>query len=265
MRRPSVVRDEAELTAGRLFLGTSGWAYRSWRGPFYPVDVPQRSWLAYLSQRLTAVEVDSSFYRLPAADAVAGWVRATPAGFGFAVKASRYLTHVKRLGGELPDSWSRLLGSVGALGDRLAVVLVQLPASFGPTDLGWQRMTGFLDYVGSVPGPPIAVELRHPDWFTGSRLDAFAERGVTLVHADSSRFPAPPPHFAAGPLSYYRLHGPRQLYASGYTDAELDGWATRVAADLAAGRDAHVYFDNDIDAHAPRDALRLLARLAPSG
>lgn len=230
-------------------VGTSGWQYRHWAGDFYPAELPTSEWLAYYVERFDTVELNASFYRLPRAEAFAAWGRRVPDGFRFAVKASRYLTHVKRL--KDPDEpldrfWTR----VRRLGDRCGPVLYQLPPHWRPD---WQRLDAFL---AAIPrGPWQAIEIRDARWY-GEELERRLEAaGVTLCLHDmeGSAWSGEP----IGPFGYVRFHGAGAKYGGRYPDDILRGWADRLATWARRGQSVWVYFNNDIGGHAPRDATRL--------
>ncbi len=230
-------------------IGTSGWQYRHWRGDFYPADLPPSRWLAFYVERFDTVELNASFYRLPSADAFAAWGRRVPDGFRFAVKASRYLTHVRRLRDPeepLERFWSRVRG----LGERCGPVLYQLPPHWRPD---WERLDAFL---AAIPhGPWQAIEIRDARWYGEELERRLTDAGLTLcLHdMDGSAWSAEP----VGPFAYVRFHGADARYGGGYRDEALRRWAERMAAWARAGRPVWVYFNNDVGGHAPRDAARL--------
>lgn len=236
-----------------LRIGTSGWHYDHWRGPFYPDDMAAEDYLGFYAERFDAVEVNHSFYRLPAASAVAAWRETVPSTFRFAVKASRYLTHMKKL--KDPEKpLATFLERVTPLGDRLGPLLFQLPPNWH-ADL--DRLTGFLEVV---PAHVRAVfEFRDPSWFCDGVYEALERHGAAFCIYDLAGTESP--HVVTGDLAYVRLHGSGAAYDGGYTKKALSGWAGACAAWLRSGRDVHVYFDNDAHAHAPRDARALTEML----
>jgi uncharacterized protein YecE (DUF72 family) len=235
-------------------VGTSGWQYRDWRGRFYPKDMAQSKWLAHYATRFDTVEVNNSFYRLPEATTFQRWRDGTPAGFLVTVKASRYLTHIKRLR-EPAEPLELLLTRMSALGDALGPVLFQLPPNF-PADL--PRLRELLDAIGGRVRA--AVEFRHPTWMREDVLEALDAAGAALVLADRAGVRSDP--LVTGGWSYVRFHQGTRL-RSGYRKDTLRLWADRILA--LAVDDVFVYFNNDPGAAAPRDADRLIEMLRRRG
>jgi uncharacterized protein YecE (DUF72 family) len=241
-----------------LYVGTSGWSYGDW-GKFYPLGLAARDQLPFLARHFASVELNASFYRLPTEAAFRRWATVTPPEFRFAVKVSRSITHTKRLN-DVAELWQNLTGRGQLLGDKLGVWLLQFPPSLRATPEIFERLEAFLSYA-AAPGVRLAFELRHKTWFEDEALDLFRRHGLCLVQAESSRYPHSPEGFSPAPFAYYRFHGPRQLYASQYTDEELDHWARLIRAELEAGKDVYAYFDNDYHGYALEDARRLGERL----
>ena len=229
-------------------IGTSGWEYDHWRGNFYPVDLPRDRWLEFYADRFDTVEVNASFYRLPEAETFARWGRRVPGTFRFAVKASRYLTHLRRLrepGEPLERLWSR----AQRLNGRLGPMLYQLPPRWRPNT---DRLEAFL---AAIPGDRAqAVEVRDRRWYRHDVLDMLDAAGVALVIHDmpDSRTPI----CRVGPMVYLRFHGAGERYGGAYSSQSLSGWARRIAA-WADEAPVWAYFNNDIGGHAVRDAHRL--------
>jgi uncharacterized protein YecE (DUF72 family) len=233
----------------RLFAGSSGFAYKPWKGPFYPADLPDAEMLAYYAARLPAVEINNTFYRLPKADVLAGWAEQTPAGFRFVLKASRRITHIQRLKevGELVDY---LFKTAATLGDRLGPLLFQLPPHM-KKDL--DRLGGFLDLVPK--DRQVALEFRNASWFEDDMFDllrahdaalCFAETGSEYEKGESLSVPL----VATAGWGYLRLR------REDYTDADLQSWAKRINAQPWS--EAYVFFKHEDEGAAPRLAQRLL-------
>lgn len=244
-------------TTGRVFVGTSGWEYRHWRGTFYPRELPQDRWLEHYAATFGTVELNNSFYRLPEGAVFRGWARRVPDGFVMAVKASRYLTHFRRLrdpSRPLDRLWTR----ARRLGKHLGPMLYQLPPRWRRND---ERLATFLD---AVPKRRLqAIEIRDPDWYAPVTEAQLEKHGVALVLHDmpgSARQRDP-----VGPFIYIRFHGAGQPYGGAYSVQRLAAWAGRIVAWTDAGRDAYVYFNNDAGGHAVRDASRLIEYLARRG
>lgn len=237
-----------------LYVGTSGWQYDDWRGAFYPHDVARRRWLGHLATRFSTVEVNNSFYRLPSAVTFERWRGSVPPGFVLAVKASRFITHIRRLR-ECREPIELLWSRARALGDRLGPFLFQLPPRF-PADP--DRLRAFLSEL--PPDMRAAFEFRDPSWLTGEVARMLDDAGAALAWADRPGTRGTPP--VTGGWLYARFHqGTRS--APGYRRDKLRRWAERIAD--APARDGFVYFNNDADAAAPRDAMALIELLEAGG
>jgi len=266
---------------GRILVGTSGWQYRSWRGDFYTAGWPQARQLAYLASRLATVEVNGTFYSLTRPTACDAWRRQVPPDFVFAIKGSRYITHMLKLRRFEHALANFFASGILRLGPTLGPILWQLPpqlpferdrarAFFAslPRDVAgaerWARRhdartTGraALTAAGGRSGAlRHALEVRHPSWLADEALAVMRAFDVALVAADTAgRHPLSTERTAT--FAYVRLHGSTELYASRYRTTELTPWAKRIADWARAGSDVFVYFDNDARGHAPHDALRL--------
>ena len=243
-------------TGGGLHVGTSGWHYRHWMDRFYPPGTPHGDFLEYYVRQFATVEINATFYRLPAHETLVAWRDAAPDGFLFACKASRYITHVKKL--KDPErSTARFVDAIGALGDRLGPVLFQLPPR-------WQanpdRLAGLLEAL--PPTLRIAVEFRDRSWFSPAVYDLLARHNAALCLYDLAGYRSPVKLTAD--FAYVRLHGPGEAYRGSYDGRTLAGWARRFAAWRRQGIEVFCYFDNDEMAYAPADARRLL-RMAGGG
>jgi len=234
----------------RVRIGCSGWSYSDWRGRFYPQGMASRDWLARYSELFDTVEVNATFYRLPKRETVASWVEQTPASFLFAVKASRYLTHVKRLG-DVGAGIERFWEPLEPLRDagKLGPVLWQLPGSFQRDE---ERLAQALE---ALPPGRHCFEFRHPSWFEAPVAALLARHGAAVVVADDARRALPQPRPSGGWV-YVRLHYGRRGRAGNYSDAELERWRRRIAA-WRSRREVFAYFNNDWHAIAPRNAQRL--------
>jgi uncharacterized protein YecE (DUF72 family) len=237
------------MTTASLRVGCSGWQYAHWRGDFYPADLPAARWLERYAETFDTVEVNNTFYRLPEAKTFADWARRTPDGFLFAVKASRYLTHMRRL--TKPKAPLRLfLGRARRLGDRLGPVLYQLPPRWRAN---LARLEKFLDALPR--GLRHAVEFRDRSWYADDVFGALAARGVALCVHDHPGSESP--RAAVGPFVYVRFHGAGERYGGRYPTRRLASAADWLAKERRGGRDVFAYFNNDGGGHAPRDAVRL--------
>jgi uncharacterized protein YecE (DUF72 family) len=220
-----------------VFVGTSGWQYRDWRGRFYPADLPQRRWLEHFASRFRTVEVNNAFYRLPERSTFQRWRDQTPDGFVVAVKVSRYLTHVKRLR-EPAEPVARFLGRAEALGDRLGPVLLQLPPTLRADPAALDET--LREFGGRVR---VAVEPRHESWWTDEIRDVLERHDAALCWADRHGRPTTPLWRTAG-FGYLRLHEGRATPRPRYGRAALTTWADRIRRTFGDAP-SYVYFNND--------------------
>ncbi|MFI8964744.1 DUF72 domain-containing protein [Streptomyces sp. NPDC053493] len=239
-------------------VGTSGWQYRDWRGVLYPEGVPQRLWLEEYARRFAAVENNNAFYRLPERATFAEWRKRTPDGFVMAVKASRYLTHIKRLK-EPEEPVARLMGRAEALGARLGPVLLQLPPTL-------RADTGLLDAaLACFPaGTRVAVEPRHDSWWTEETAAVLKDRGAALCWADRGGRPVAP-LWRTADWGYLRLHEGRAVPRPSYGRQALVTWADRLADTWPDRADVFVFFNNDPGAAAVRNAEMFLRLVESRG
>ncbi len=249
--QPSSGRRAYPWRVGRILVGTSGFVYPHWRGVFYPPDLPQRLWLARYVSEFSTVELNNTFYRLPRAEAVERWRRDTPPGFVFAVKGSRYLTHMKRLLDPVPGL-ARYFEPVGRLGRKLDVVLWQLPPR-------WHADPARLDaFLSALPrGLRHAVEFRDESWYDEAVCDVLDAHGAAFCEHDIIR--RAPPRLTGG-FRYLRFHGQTGRYQGRY-GAEALAPRARDLTRYARRGDAYVYFNNDVGGHAIEDARALIAML----
>jgi uncharacterized protein YecE (DUF72 family) len=282
---------------GVVRIGISGWRYPPWRGVFFPKGLPQRRELEFASRQVATIEINGSFYSLQRPESFRAWRDATPEGFVFSVKGGRFITHLKRLKGVETALANFLASGVLCLGVKLGPILWQLPPGFAfdrallndffsllPRDaVAAARLARRHD--GRVEGraateaesmQPIrhCLEVRHPSFETGEFIELLRERDIGLVVADTAgKWPVM--EDVTSDFVYARLHGDKELYVSGYTDEALREWARKIrawaggrtpsgtrrvggpAAPARSGRDVFVYFDNDVKARAPFDAMKL--------
>lgn len=234
-------------------IGCSGWMYRDWRGRLYPETLPQKKWLEHYATRFDTVEVNNSFYRLPEATTFSAWEARVPGSFLFALKASRYLTHIKRLK-EPEEPLNRFWERARLLKSKRGPVLYQLPPR-------WSRdPKRFFDFLDALPDEPLqTVEFRDPSWYTDEILTAMARRGVALCLHDMTG--SATPREAVGPFVYVRFHGTEAQYRGGYPDSILQEWAEWLAIQVQRGKAVYAYFNNDVAGHAVQDASNLRNRL----
>jgi uncharacterized protein YecE (DUF72 family) len=237
-------------------IGCSGWQYSSWRGRFYPAELPASQWLAFYAARFDTLEINSTFYRLPEADTFLAWKRGLPAGFIAAIKASRFLTHLKRL--KDPEGpVERLFTRANSLGARLGPVLYQLPANFVRTPENEARLERLLSVLPRGRRRHV-IEFRDRSWYDKDVFAMTNRAGAAVCWHDmpgSELFDSP------GRLAYIRFHGTTRKYGGDYSRAVLAEWAGRIRR-IAGSRPVYAYFNNDIDGAAVRNAemLRALCR-----
>jgi len=241
-----------EVDTSSVRVGCSGWQYAHWRGNFYPADVPQREWFAHYARHFDTVEINNTFYRLPESGTFAAWRRHAPRGFVYAVKASRFLTHMKKLK-EPEEPLHRFFTRARSLQRTLGPVLYQLPPRW---PLNLDRLQEFLRRVPR--GHRQAIEFREPSWYADAVFALLERYGVALCLHDMQGSASG--MRAVGPFVYVRFHGV-QKYSGSYADRTLDGWAEWLAERALAGVPVYAYFNNDAGGHAPRDAVRLRDRI----
>jgi len=229
-------------------IGCSGWQYKHWRGDFYPAELSQSRWLEYYAARFDTVEINNSFYRLPEASTFAAWARRAPKNFVYAVKASRYLTHMKKLK-DPKDPLALFFSRAKRLEHAFGPVLYQLPPNF-PINL--ERLETFLRALPRTRRH--VMEFRDPSWYADEALALLARHRVTLCLHDMAG--SSTGKIACGPFVYVRFHG-TQKYSGSYPDEALDSWAAWLADRYRGGCAVYAYFNNDTGGHAPRDAVRL--------
>jgi uncharacterized protein YecE (DUF72 family) len=242
---------------GELWIGTSGWHYRHWIGPFYPDDLAPRDLLRFYAGRFRTVEINNTFYRLPRTESVREWRMTTPPRFLFAVKGSRYITHRRKLRDPAATT-ERFFAAIEELGAKLGPILFQLPPRW---HVDVDRLARFLD---ALPGAHrYAFELRDESWFDPRVIELLHARGAAFCVWELAGRRSPV--IDTAPFAYVRLHGPGAAYQGSYDGRTLRGWARRIARWRASGRDVHVYFDNDQNGYAALDAARLQAMCDRAG
>ena len=241
-----------------IWIGTSGWTYDSWRGPFYPPEVRKKEWLRSYGSRFATTEINASFYRTPSIEAVRAWRKQTPPDFVFAWKASKFITHWKRLNDTCGNSLALMESRVKLLGRKAGPVLFQLPGNFKADP---ERLRRFIKMLPRRR--QYAIEFRHSSWYIDRVFELLRENNISLCLADHHQAPAP--WLATASHVYVRGHGPDGRYRDNYSDATLRQWSRRIMKWHGEGRSIHVYFDNDQKSAAPADAQRLCGLLQARG
>jgi len=238
-----------EVRHSRLWIGTSGWVYPHWREVFYPARLPTTRWLSHYTQHFPTVELNNSFYRLPSERAFRGWREKAPPGFIFAVKANRYITHMKKLK-EPEDNVSTLLGRIKMLGDKLGPILFQLPPRWHYNE---ERLAAFLE---SLPGGfHYAFEFRDQSWLNKRTYRLLADHNAAFCIYELDGFLSPKE--VTADFIYVRLHGPGGPYQGSYDSAVLAEWTKIFVNWSAQGRSVYCYFDNDEKGYAAVNARTL--------
>jgi uncharacterized protein YecE (DUF72 family) len=239
----------------RCLVGTSGWNYEHWSGGvFYPAGMKRPDWLRHYSRHFRSLEINYSFYRLPEKRVFQKWYEASPKDFTFAVKASRFITHMKKLA-QPEDHVTLFLENAAGLGEKLGVLLFQLPPywKFNPARL--EEFFRFIARQDILPGVRSALEIRHKSWYCDPCFEVLRKYNISLALTDWPDLPV------AGPLTadfvFIRRHGPESLYASNYPASFLKREAHQIRIWLAEGKDVFLYFNNDAFGYAVKNALTL--------
>jgi uncharacterized protein YecE (DUF72 family) len=238
----------------KVFIGTSGWTYDGWRGPFYPKDVPKKDWLAWYATQFPTTEINGSFYRTPSLDAVRRWRDQTPKDFLLSWKASKFITHWKRLSEKSDNSIALMETRLKAAAPKIGAVLFQLPPQF---EKNRERLASFLTMLPRCY--TYAFEFRHKSWYADDILALLHDHDVSLCLSD--HHDAPSPWEVTARHVYVRGHGPTGRYKDQYPDKTLRSWARDIRKWRRQRRTVFVYFDNDQKSAAPKDARRLMKLL----
>lgn len=234
------------------YIGTSGWHYEDWRGLFYPDNLPKSKWLEFYARYFPTVELNNSFYRLPSEKAFVNWRETSPQCFSFAVKASRFITHVKRLK-DVQEPLQNFLQRVDLLGDKLGPLLYQLPPNMKRDDERLERFLGIL--FGRYRH---VFEFRHESWFDDDIFKILKRYNAGWCVFDMPELTSPV--VSTSDFGYVRFHGSDGLYSSSYADKELAAWAKKIATLAQNLKAVYIYYNNDISGYA-LDNARTLRRL----
>jgi uncharacterized protein YecE (DUF72 family) len=233
----------------RLHIGTSGWHYKHWRGPFYPANLPAEQMLDFYVQKFDSVEINNSFYRLPIPGALKNWRDNTPKGFEFAVKGSRYLTHMKKLKDPKPGL-KNFFSRIKLLGNKLGPIVFQLPPRF---ECNSKRLETFL--VALPKKRRYSFEFRDPTWHRPEIYKLLERHNAAYCIYELAGFQSPIE--VTADFVYIRLHGPSGPYQGLYTKKSLAAWASRIEKWRHSLKQVYIYFDNDQAGYAARNALEL--------
>jgi uncharacterized protein YecE (DUF72 family) len=234
----------------RVLIGTSGWHYDSWRARFFPQGLALKDQLRYYSLQFSTTELNGVFYRTPSLDAVKSWRAQTDDSFVFSWKASKFITHWKRLSDNSRNSLALIEERLSLLGDKAGPVLFQLPPNF---EADAERLASFLKLLSEKRR--YSFEFRHSSWYQPSIFKLLSKRNIALCLSDHHDAPAPWKRTAD--FVYIRGHGPSGRYKGHYRSQTLSKWATHIRSWKKQGCDVFVYFDNDQKSAAPADALKL--------
>jgi uncharacterized protein YecE (DUF72 family) len=234
----------------KIWIGTSGWTYRGWRGSFYPEDLAAKNWLKWYAEQFPTAEINGSFYRTPSLKAVRAWRNQTPDNFLFAWKASKYITHWKQLSEKCENSLELLESRLKVLEPKVGPVLFQLPPQFQANK---ERLASFLKMLNKKR--QYAFEFRHESWYEDEILKLLREHDISLCLSD--HHDAPSPWEATASFVYIRGHGPAGDYKDRYPPRTLKKWSEDIAKWRKKRLTVYCYFDNDQKTAAPKDAERL--------
>jgi uncharacterized protein YecE (DUF72 family) len=238
----------------RVHVGCSGWVYRHWKGGFYPEGLPQKRWFAHYASHFDTVEINASFYRLPLASTFEGWRDKAPAGFRYAVKVNRFITHMKKLL-DCHEAIDQFIALARPLGNKLGPLLYQLPPSL---HRNLERLDAFLERLPK--DLEHVVEFRHRSWYDEEVLALLDRHGAGFVTHDLVGLKTP--RWASGRTAYVRFHGTAGKYRGRYSAEAMQDWTDWLLAQLEQGRSAWAYFNNDIGGDAIEDARALKGMVA---
>ena len=238
------------MNIGKLYIGTSGWCYNNWAGNFYPRDLNKNKWLKYYSKYFNTVEINSSFYHLTRKETFNNWALQTPDNFVFVVKASRYITHIKKLV-DCSEPFKKLLDSALGLGNKLGLFLFQLPPNLKKNII---KLEDFFKII--LKNYRYVFEFRNESWFCDEVYNLLNEFGAGIAISSSPSFPYH--EIITGNLCYIRMHGSEQLYSSSYSEKELQKLSALIGKNLKKNINTYVYFNNDAFGYAIENARKLV-------
>ncbi len=243
--------DKIKIMKNKIFIGTSGYLYQHWREIFYPKDLSPSKWLEFYCQNFDTVELNVTFYRLPSQRVFESWHKRAPQDFTFAVKGSRFITHIKKLK-EIKNPLELFFSRTENLKEKLGVVLWQFPSNF---KVGIEKLEKFLVLCSKFKVGRQAMEFRHQSWFSKEVYDLLKKYNVALVIPDSPHWPSV--EEITADFTYLRFHGGRELYGSNYSSKELKNWASKIKRWQRQNLDIYAYFNNDAYGYALKNAKAL--------
>ena len=246
-------------TKGEVYIGTSGWVYDDWNRIFYPEDLRPKDRLRYFSDHFKTTEINYSFYHLPKSKTYENWYNQTPDSFVFAVKASRFITHVRRLK-DVKSGWIKFIENALYLKEKLGPILFQLPPSFRSTDENVMTLKEFLKDI-DAKNIRSAFEFRHKSWCEDKVYEILQKNNVAWVIADSPRYPKA--EVITADFVYIRMHGSEKLFNSKYNSEEIEDLAHKIKEWNSKGFDIYTYFNNDYHGYAVENARELSELLIP--
>jgi uncharacterized protein YecE (DUF72 family) len=237
----------------KIHIGTSGWSYKHWNGIFYPEEVKADKYLEYFITEFNCVELNSSFYHLPLKSTVEGWMKRTPENFTFCPKLSRFITHQRRLV-NIEEPLSRFFGIFDIMKSRMGPVLIQLPPGLPFDKL---KASAFFEILTRIYSEyRYAIEIRHKSWLSDEAFSLLEKHGIAFTIADSGdRYPYY--ERITTDFIYIRFHGNGQLYASDYSNDELEQYAKKILAWNEKIKEIWIFFNNDINGYAIKNAMKL--------
>ncbi|MBD3208304.1 MAG: DUF72 domain-containing protein [Candidatus Nealsonbacteria bacterium] len=245
--------EQAMHMKSSCYIGTSGWMYDHWKEEFYPPEISSDEMLAFFGRHFKTVEVNNIFYQKPDRKKILGWKESVPDDFTFAIKANRYITHMKNLK-DVKEPVSELLSVLRGLGKKLGPVLFQLPPQW---HINAPRIKSFLNILPK--GFRYAMEFRHDSWYDKEIFKSLRERNIAFCIHDHKD--APSPEKVTADFIYLRLHGPGGYYSSKYTDEQLSRWSEKIKKWLSEGKDIYAYFNNDTSGYAIRNSDQLKKKI----
>ena len=241
------------MPEGKIHIGTSGWNYSSWLGVFYPEKLTSKKYLQFYSEHFNTVEINASFYYLFGSKSYQNWYNQVPENFSFSVKVHRSITHIKRMK-DVGQQWERFLEGAKSLREKLRVILFQFPSSFRYSDENRENIEKFLASEYEKCDTRIAFEFRHISWDNAEIANILKKHKAGWVIANSSRYPEI--ERITSDFAYFRMHGPRELFASEYSEQDIKKLAEKIKK-LSKTKDIFVYFNNDFHGYAIKNALQL--------